>query len=1507
MSQSGESHHADLEEEAGLSPDAQFDRLLGKSHPLMVEAFSLAAIPHWYDRGLFAAIRHADDGRDDGLYERLQRYTFVTTLQPARYGVEQAEPLFCIRYAEREALHRRWIAKDVQAYREAHRRALAYMREHPDPNRYAQAQNELYHLLFVDQDAGVDQLAALFRSYRNERTLIAIDRLLDTAGEAATYLALIDGESAADLGDLLTFLRARLDQLRGDWVQSQAALAELRRKGDGLNRRLRPYVVRAEGHALAKEKKYVEAIQAYREAYRQFSQLVASEREPSVVQVERGHTLMALGDAHVDLAESVGGYQERKAPRSGVWQGVRSVAYFVVSLPLVLYLSRTLGRRVWNPRFWPVLIGLDWIIARLVTSGVRSYHQADALLEDSGQPGERRMADEKLASVSLKLGDSTQARQLLQSLLDQTEAPLGPYRQAVARVGLAEAHLHLQQPEQALAQLREALPVFETYEDKNLQTRAGELLGQALLEAGEQEEALGCLEAVCAQYQRSEAWAEATRLAEHLQAWLQAGADGALPTARERAQALVAGLKQRRYAGHYRHPWLVRFRQAVLTLLPVVLLLAPLLTIHLESSITLSPQIRFRPQPILDPSATLTAQISEGVARSEVYRVVVSDMALGVMLGFVLMYLLASLLLGLLAITFTPLRSVQEGGRVATVCLDEDGIARGEDKVGAREGPRGPPEAAAPAEAVPWSDIAEFVQADVRLWNQSLQDNSHFGLAALQEPLVVEGHTAWYDSLRDQVRSRLPSGAKAVNLSFDVLRSPLGILYLLNLASIGALALLVLFVKPSSGVYDLPGTEFAVDLYPFFYLFLVVTPLWWGVIQPLRRRLHLQPHSRLPLTILAAGLLLTLIQALLRFRPLLTVINLYVPLATILLLASGAAAVWRAQVGGRKVFRTPVRVGGALLAGVACLLMLTVMVREVYSYYHLVRGNVLSTRALRIEQGPLAQPVLDRALAAYRRTEEIGSGPIWGLDTRGAAGFRLEIPPAALFPWLTAKASQAAWQVEMGNLDEASRIYSEMLEYTDQPDEIYATWAVARLGLATDQGNQESLKVDQTQYELGLNDLDKAIALNPDKAAYHVWRAVAYHALGQRSDCEELVAPGALTNCQEDAASGELNPLVEATCSYTMALTLGQSRDPQFSPLEQERAWTGLGWIQYLCDDYQQALASFQQAVTANPESSEARLAEGYALYALERFVDAQSVWEEAADLEPKDATILLALATAHWKLGGRAGQPPDQETCTEYQAAFDLFVETLDEGRFWEQTPKDLGFTHRTLAQMLYLLADCPGYVKVDTYKDAVDHYSQALKFDPGNGWFLYRRGTISRGLYLLQKTSTPAEAYGWLLKAIDDVSRSTRINPKNDNYRRDRDGLITTAEEQATTKGLESAAMLFQALDDFEKARQLEAEAQGTQYQPRIWSGDLRSNAIEGNLARGDESLAARDYAAALGYYGPVDPGSARCIPGLVPAGDGAGADHGHGPNGAGCAPGSTGAGCRAWFGDPTDRGSL
>jgi hypothetical protein len=465
MSESDESHNADLGEEAGLSPGAQLDRLLLKSHPLMVEAFSMAAIPHWYNRGLFAAIRHADDGRDDGLYERLQRYTFVTSLQPARNGVEQAEPLFCIRVAERDALHRRWIAEDARAYREAHRRALAYMREHPDPNRYAQAQNELYHLLFVDRDGGVDLLAALFRTYRNERTLIAIDRLLDTAREAATYLALMDGASAADLGDMLTFLHARLDQLRGDWAQSQATLVGLRQRGDGLNRRLWPYVVRAEGHALAKEEKYVEAIQAYREAYRQFSQLVPSEREPSVVQVECGYTLMALGDAHVDLAESVGGYRERKAPQPGVWQGVRSVAYFLVSLPLVLYLSFTLGRRVWNPRFWPVLIGLDWIIARLVTTGVRSYHQADALLEDYGQPGEQRMADERLAFVSLKLGDSTQARQLLHSLLDQTEAPLGPYRQAVARVGLAEAYLHLQQPEQALVQLREALPVFETYED----------------------------------------------------------------------------------------------------------------------------------------------------------------------------------------------------------------------------------------------------------------------------------------------------------------------------------------------------------------------------------------------------------------------------------------------------------------------------------------------------------------------------------------------------------------------------------------------------------------------------------------------------------------------------------------------------------------------------------------------------------------------------------------------------------------------------------------------------------------------------------------------------------------------------------------------------------------------------------------------------------------------------------------------------------------------------------
>ena len=150
-------------------------RIMEEVHPMMAEALYLAAVPTWFSADLFAAMRSVEDGRNPGLIERLLRYSFVRTL-PAAEGESET---YAIRPDERVFLQRRWIARDREAYLTAHRRALAYWQQNPDPNLPLQRRLLLYHLLFVDQTAGINHLIDTFRAYQKERQFAEIERLLE--------------------------------------------------------------------------------------------------------------------------------------------------------------------------------------------------------------------------------------------------------------------------------------------------------------------------------------------------------------------------------------------------------------------------------------------------------------------------------------------------------------------------------------------------------------------------------------------------------------------------------------------------------------------------------------------------------------------------------------------------------------------------------------------------------------------------------------------------------------------------------------------------------------------------------------------------------------------------------------------------------------------------------------------------------------------------------------------------------------------------------------------------------------------------------------------------------------------------------------------------------------------------------------------------------------------------------------------------------------------------------
>jgi len=183
------------------------ENIIKNVHPLMAEAFYIAALPHWYDLDVFTAIRNKDDERNQGLIPRLERYSFILP-RP-----DNAEPTFRARETERRILNEQWITENASSYVAAHQRAHRYWQAHKDTatddaheltDEITCEQNQLYHYYFVNLPHAANQLGTIFRSYYGERLLDAAERSLHVANEARNYLHLLySPDSSRSLSSLM--------------------------------------------------------------------------------------------------------------------------------------------------------------------------------------------------------------------------------------------------------------------------------------------------------------------------------------------------------------------------------------------------------------------------------------------------------------------------------------------------------------------------------------------------------------------------------------------------------------------------------------------------------------------------------------------------------------------------------------------------------------------------------------------------------------------------------------------------------------------------------------------------------------------------------------------------------------------------------------------------------------------------------------------------------------------------------------------------------------------------------------------------------------------------------------------------------------------------------------------------------------------------------------------------------------------------------------------------------
>ncbi len=1389
---------------------AYLDRILDEVHPMMAEALYLAAVPVWFDADLFAAMRQIEDGRNEGLIERLLRYSFVRTLS----AVEDETTTYAIRPDERVFLQRRWIARDRIAYLTAHQRALTYWENAPEPNPQQQRRLILYHLLFVDQTAGINYLIDSFRLYHKERQITEIERLLDTVTDARFYLAVLKQDLEL-LDDLLRHMWARVNQLRGLWPSSLATLETLRAKPT-LSPLLLPYVTRAYGESLAQLGQFVEAIEAYEETLTLFEgeeerlqdgeatavsqpEVISGATDQRRIQIERAYTKLALGDAYVGLAEATREHNPLILPELlNRLHQLRDFAIFLLSLPLLVYMSFYLGRRVWHPRFWPTLLDLDWIVARLFVSGAHQYKQADTLLEQYGELTEAVAADEKLAYLYLGLDDNQQAEILFRRLLAEDEAPLGSYRRLSVNLGLAEALLGQRQPEAAHHYAAEALPEIRQYEDDALEARARVLLaeshlGMAPTDSHEVQEAILQFERALGLYQQQNDELWVTEIADRLHTI--AHDDHLDENQQEAAQRVATAVSNYTYPIHYRHPATVLFRHAVFILLSILIFILPLYTIRLDTGSLVSPAITFKGREFVLWPALIFQEIDATQANPEAeieseapavsntaapfqFRPAIADagltvnaipstdtgVALQLGIGMLLGYVLLSTLVGIAALVFTPLSTLQRAGR-GRVRLDSQGLWVNDEQIA-------------------WQDATRMIIADLKLIREPLADDSNFALNSDSDQLIVPGSTARYETVRQRIIGYLPAALPQQDWSYRLVYSRMGVWYIGTAALLTVLALLGSRF-PTLLNFDFPGTPYSLaDLYPYLYLGLFVPPLWAFVLRPLQIRHHMFQHSRLAEWIGLAGLVLLVLRLGSLFFPWFTMPDIYPSLGILLMIGGATRAIWQTRIWPNKprAYSAWLRLVSLLIAVFTFFVMGGHLLREVGSYHFLIVGNSLRDRSLLEQEQEPAVILAKDALTTYTRAIDIAQRKVLGVvDTRAAVRLLAPILRPTQSVWFQALSNRAAIYMQLGDFEAALDDYDQLISFASTT-QLLASRNLARLGAST------QADVEDPDFQTILKEQGQLIATQPNNAYYPLWRGVTYHILG-------------------DATAAETN--------YQAALEISGERALDLQ--SQVQAWTGLGWLAYGQNRFEAAVERFETAVSLNDRSDEAYLGLGFSYYSLREYDKALDAWQKTAELVPEEPTIYLSLGTLHWRLGmlqddqGTLAQDrcADAElseeqklaSAAELQLAIENFQTALSlPGR----APTDEAETYQSLARVQYLLRSCPGYDLVEVLKATIDSYSAAIELNPDEARYWHVRGRTAYAIWLNLPAGTGPSARAWLFDALDDTDMALALNPV-----------------------------------DF------------ADYQPNRWRELIYPRAVDGSLAQGDNRFANEEYDIALGYY--------------------------------------------------------
>lgn len=1349
-------------------------QLVEQAPRLLREGLFLAAIPYSYNIPLLATLRQRDDDKDARLVERLAEYSFVTTLTNAPGGMTHA-----VHSGERELLQQQWIQEDATAYRHAHQQALTFWRESPPvaPDPFIPTQNIVYHELIAAPEAGIETLIVAFRDYSTVRRLAAIDRLLATVEEANQRLNDLNDPIYPRLADTLAYLRARLDQLRGNWQRAKIALDPLIQRQSSA--RLHPYVLRAYGLSLVQTGQYVEAMDYLEQALKALRQ--RGERNE-----ELGFTMLALGDANVQLALAARGYFADPQPPQTVIEGVQRYLP-LLPIPLMIYLSLQ-GLNFWHPDSWTSMKSQDWIIARLFGAGAKWYRDADKLLESDSRRSTWGQADEKLAWLYLNMGDARQAVPRFQGLLADSNSE--EFQRASSQLGLAESYWQLGRVEEAERLVNEALPLVERYEATDLSALGEDLMGKIAARKGDYVSALQRFGRALSFYQRNGDLTNATAMAEEMErlatypeAGIRAAAQDALVTAN-------AILPVRRYPARFQHRLLQYFQWGMVGVLLLLLFLTPMLAVRVQQGSFLQYSIGFETQPPLQAGTGIIPLAAEPSFDAAIIPNVVPDTALNVVGGLVFLLLLLYTLLGIYLIMRTQFSSLQRATQAQTLAVSEDGIALGND------------------EPLRWHEVTHFLRAESSFNQRPLPIASTSVLTDGRRRIAIKGSTAFYETLRDRLLQKLPTTAEQRTLSNSIFPSRLVAFYLTCLVLIALLALAS--TQPTlSGILSrdfLPLPYSILDLYPFLYVGLVIPPIWWMAIQPLRVLATLREHQQGAAVVAGLMLLALTLRSLALFPTWFLQPNIYGYLAAAFMAGALLVAVvraWRLAFPGQSQAEAAVAESDLpadmvqlqrrirWFDGVLTTLAIVVLLVAAWSTLKTLISYQL------VQQG-------DATLLEYANRTACDSNALLDL-TDDEAGVRAQATSCPdderLLRAITYYEEALTWQadntlavrglgathIQQEQFELALADFTRLINIDPTNGYYFADRAVAyavRSRFAFLQGAE----TDSKRYHgFAILDFDNAILAEPQTSDFYLWRGSAYHAINlfdnaradyttahqlRRSDPRPLTNLGWLAFQQGQLFKNEAD----------------QNPDDRDAPDLREAAFT----------EFENARAFFQQAITNSPfPSADLHFALGYAHYELgeafqqglnqldddaraialetmkEHYQAALEHWEDGVELAPESATGYNLRATAYWRLGTLYPNGNRGDICADGNAPTELkadkearLLQALDDfTRAGELDPTD-DFNFRTQGQIHFLLRACPGQNAETQLKASIENYTQALTLEPDAVPYLQFRPRITFSLYIVafqERAERVVEFHPYALTACNDYQRLLTLAPDN------------------------------------------------------------------------------------------------------------------------------------------------